>query len=128
MRGFGCALAGFKKQSDGDVRFFPRWSPDGQQLAYSRFKIVDPQTGARAGTPSWADALEPYVAERWRLAELTVSYRTPAEIMAVAAEVLAEIDPTLRPPRSVRSSGVPPWAGTAGSTNRRPGRRWCPTR
>ncbi|MEU4383245.1 HelD family protein [Micromonospora echinofusca] len=67
------------------------------------------QTGALAGTPSWADALEPYVAQRWRLEELTVSYRTPAEIMAVAAEVLAEIDPTLRPPRSVRSSGVPPW-------------------
>ncbi|TDC76078.1 helicase, partial [Micromonospora sp. KC606] len=67
------------------------------------------QTGALAGTPSWADALEPYVAQRWRLEELTVSYRTPAEIMAVAAEVLAEIDPALRPPRSVRASGVPPW-------------------
>ncbi|MFJ6196950.1 HelD family protein [Micromonospora sp. NPDC092111] len=67
------------------------------------------QTGALAGTPSWAEALEPYVAQRWRLEELTVSYRTPAEIMAVAAEVLAGIDPALRPPRSVRSSGVPPW-------------------
>ncbi|MGQ5259913.1 HelD family protein [Micromonospora sp. ZYX-F-536] len=67
------------------------------------------QTGALTGTPSWADALAPYVAQRWRLTELTVSYRTPAEIMAVAAEVLAEIDPGLRPPRSVRESGVPPW-------------------
>ncbi|WP_229401411.1 HelD family protein [Micromonospora okii] len=67
------------------------------------------QTGALAGTPSWADALEPYVGRRWRLEELTVSYRTPTEIMAVAAEVLAEIDPGLRPPRSVRDSGVPPW-------------------
>ncbi|MEV1113269.1 ATP-binding domain-containing protein [Micromonospora sp. NPDC049751] len=67
------------------------------------------QTGALAGTPSWADALAPYVAQRWRLTELTVSYRTPAEIMAVAAEVLTEIDPELRPPRSVRESGVPPW-------------------
>ncbi|MDM4718224.1 AAA family ATPase [Micromonospora sp. WMMA1363] len=66
------------------------------------------QTGALAGTASWADALEPYVAQRWRLAELTVSYRTPAEIMSVAAEVLAGIDPTLRPPRSVRATGVPP--------------------
>ncbi|MFV2104336.1 HelD family protein [Micromonospora sp. LOL_024] len=66
------------------------------------------QTGALAGTPSWADALAPYVADRWRLTELTVSYRTPAEIMAVAAGVLAEIDPTLRPPRAVRSSGVAP--------------------
>ncbi|MCP3782282.1 AAA family ATPase [Micromonospora sp. A3M-1-15] len=67
------------------------------------------QTGALAGTPSWQEALAPYVADRWRLEELTVSYRTPAEIMAVAAEVLAEIDPALRPPRSVRASGVPPW-------------------
>ncbi|MET8910415.1 AAA family ATPase [Micromonospora sp. NPDC004551] len=70
------------------------------------------QTGALAGTPSWQEALAPYVAERWRLEELTVSYRTPAEIMAVAAEVLAEIDPALRPPRSVRASGVPPWDRT----------------
>ncbi|MFG1656840.1 HelD family protein [Micromonospora chersina] len=67
------------------------------------------QTGALAGTPSWQEALAPYVADRWRLEELTVSYRTPAEIMAVAAGVLAEIDPALRPPRSVRASGVPPW-------------------
>ncbi|MET7808945.1 HelD family protein [Micromonospora chersina] len=67
------------------------------------------QTGALAGAPSWQEALTPYVADRWRLEELTVSYRTPAEIMAVAAEVLAEIDPALRPPRSVRASGVPPW-------------------
>jgi DNA helicase IV len=70
------------------------------------------QTGALSGTPSWQEALAPYVAERWRLTELTVSYRTPAEVMAVAAGVLAEIDPTLRPPRSVRSSGVPPWDRT----------------
>ena len=47
------------------------------------------QTGALAGTASWQELLAPYVADRWRLAELTVNYRTPAEIMAVAAEVLA---------------------------------------
>ncbi|NHO83444.1 AAA family ATPase [Micromonospora sp. CMU55-4] len=70
------------------------------------------QTGALAGTPSWGEALAPYVADRWRLEELTVSYRTPAEIMAVAADVLAEIDRALRPPRSVRATGVPPWDRT----------------
>ncbi|MFG1676607.1 HelD family protein [Micromonospora sp. NPDC049282] len=73
------------------------------------------QTGALAGTPSWGEALRPYVADRWRLEELTVSYRTPAEIMAVAADVLAEIDPALRPPRSVRATGVPPWDRTVGA-------------
>jgi DNA helicase IV len=67
------------------------------------------QTGDLAGTTSWQQALEPYVADRWRLEELTVNYRTPAEIMAVGAGVLAGIDPSLRPPRSVRHSGVEPW-------------------
>ena len=70
------------------------------------------QTGELAGTSSWAKTLEPYVGDRWRLASLTVNYRTPAEIMDLAATVLARIDPTLRPPRSVRASGVEPWRET----------------
>jgi DNA helicase IV len=68
------------------------------------------QTSDLAGTTTWDQVFEPYVAQRWRLAELTVNYRTPAEVMAVAADVLAAIDPSLQPPRSVRESGVPPWA------------------
>ncbi|GAA2539554.1 AAA family ATPase [Winogradskya consettensis] len=68
------------------------------------------QTGDLAGTTSWDQAFEPYVAQRWRLAELTVNYRTPAEIMAVAGDVLAGVDPSLQPPRSVREAGVEPWA------------------
>jgi DNA helicase IV len=67
------------------------------------------QTGDVAGTASWADALGPFVGDRWRLAPLTVNYRTPAEIMTVAADVLAQIDPEATPPRSVRESGVVPW-------------------
>jgi DNA helicase IV len=67
------------------------------------------QTGDISGTASWSEALGPYVGDRWRLAPLTVNYRTPAEIMAVAADVLAEIDPGARPPRSVRESGTVPW-------------------
>ena len=47
------------------------------------------QTGDLAGVTSWRQMLEPYVADRWRLAELTVNYRTSAEIMNVAAAVLA---------------------------------------
>ncbi|MFD0820777.1 HelD family protein, partial [Micromonospora zhanjiangensis] len=66
------------------------------------------QTGSPAGTAAWDTALEPYVGGRWRLAQLTVSYPTPAEIMALAAKVLAEIDPTLEPPRSVRETGEQP--------------------
>lgn len=67
------------------------------------------QTGDISGSASWSEALGPYVGDRWRLAPLTVNYRTPAEIMAVAADVLAEIDPAATPPSSVRESGVPPW-------------------
>jgi DNA helicase IV len=66
------------------------------------------QTGDLGGAGSWAQVLEPYVDTRWRLAELTVSYRTPAEIMALAGRVLAGIDPALRPPRAVRAAGTPP--------------------
>jgi DNA helicase IV len=68
------------------------------------------QTGDPAGTSSWQRVLAPYVADRWRLTELTVNYRTPAEIMAVAAEVLAAIDPSSVPPRSVRATGAVPRA------------------
>ncbi|UFS99985.1 HelD family protein [Nocardia huaxiensis] len=68
------------------------------------------QTGDPAGASSWQQVLEPYVAQRWKLTELTVNYRTPAEIMAVAADVLAEIDPAAPAPRSVRESGFAPTA------------------
>ncbi|HVV13351.1 ATP-binding domain-containing protein [Amycolatopsis sp.] len=67
------------------------------------------QTGAPAGASAWGDVLSPYVADRWRLRELTVNYRTPAEIMALAAAALAHVDPELRAPDSVRESGVRPW-------------------
>ena len=68
------------------------------------------QTSELAGTTTWHEVFEPYVEQRWRMVELTVNYRTPAEVMAVAADVLAAVDPALQPPRSVRSAGVEPWA------------------
>ncbi|MBR7836036.1 ATP-binding domain-containing protein [Actinospica durhamensis] len=66
------------------------------------------QTGDAAGAGSWAQMLEPLVGERWRAVELTVNYRTPSEIMELAAKVLERIDPALRPPQAVRASGVAP--------------------
>ena len=68
------------------------------------------QTGALGGAASWHEVLSPYVGERWRLAELTVNYRTPAEIMGVAAELLSTMDVELAAPTSVRTSGHEPWA------------------
>jgi DNA helicase IV len=43
-----------------------------------------------------------------RLVELTVSYRTPAEVVALAAQVLAVAAPGIAPPRPVRQSGFAP--------------------
>ncbi|MGW0732774.1 HelD family protein [Streptomyces sp. NPDC002851] len=75
--------------------------------------VGDPaQTGAEAGVGSWADILAPYVEDRWELTRLGVNYRTPAEIMDLAAGVVkaaSSADPTFEPPSSVRSTGVRPW-------------------
>jgi DNA helicase IV len=68
------------------------------------------QTGSPAGATSWKDMLTPLVGGRWREERLTVNYRTPAEIMAVAADVLASVSPEESPPDSVRSEGVAPKA------------------
>jgi DNA helicase IV len=76
------------------------------------------QTGDISGSRSWSEALGPFVGDRWRLAPLTVNYRTPAEIMTVAANVLAEIDPDATPPRSVRESGTVPWRLAAGDESK----------
>ncbi len=66
------------------------------------------QTGDLSGASSWRGILDTHLRGRWRLEELTISYRTPIEIMAIAADVLAEIDPELSPPRAVRATGDPP--------------------
>jgi DNA helicase IV len=68
------------------------------------------QRGSAAGARSWAQMLDPYVRGRWREERLTVNYRTPAEIMAVAADVLASAAPGEQPPESVREERVAPRA------------------
>ncbi|MFL0580272.1 HelD family protein [Dietzia sp. 179-F 9C3 NHS] len=60
------------------------------------------QTSSPAGIDAWGDALSPYVDDRWVHCELTVNYRTPATIAAVAELLLAEIDPAAISPRTVR--------------------------
>ena len=68
------------------------------------------QRRSEAGARSWGAMLDRYVADRWVYRSLTVNYRTPAEIMAVAAALLAEFAPGVQPPDSVRASGVEPWS------------------
>ncbi|MEY9994361.1 DNA helicase IV [Streptomyces sp. V4I8] len=72
--------------------------------------VGDPaQTAEAAGVGSWAGILEPYVEDRWEHTRLGVNYRTPAEIMELAAAVVRAQDPSFEPPSSVRSTGVRPW-------------------
>ena len=68
------------------------------------------QTSSPAGADSWDEMLRPQLGSGWRLEELTVNYRTPSEIMAVASEVLAAGSPAATATRSVRSTGVAPWS------------------
>ncbi|MFF4491076.1 HelD family protein [Streptomyces sp. NPDC001544] len=73
--------------------------------------VGDPaQTAEAAGVGSWADILQPYVEDRWEHTRLGVNYRTPSEIMDVAAAVVRAEHPDFTPPSSVRSTGVRPWA------------------
>ncbi|QFR98022.1 AAA family ATPase [Streptomyces tsukubensis] len=73
--------------------------------------VGDPaQTADAAGCGSWETILAPYVEDRWEYTRLGVNYRTPVEIMDVAAAVPRAADPAFEPPGSVRSTGVRPWA------------------
>lgn len=72
--------------------------------------VGDPaQTAEAAGVGSWQQILQPYVEDRWEHARLGVNYRTPAEIMELAAAVVRASDPGFEPPSSVRSTGERPW-------------------
>ncbi|MYT72505.1 MULTISPECIES: AAA family ATPase [unclassified Streptomyces] len=72
--------------------------------------VGDPvQTSEEAGVGSWADILAPYVEDRFEHTRLGVNYRTPSEIMELAAAVVRAEHPGFEPPSSVRSTGVRPW-------------------
>ncbi|WP_415951816.1 HelD family protein [Streptomyces sp. KLOTTS4A1] len=71
--------------------------------------VGDPaQTGDAAALGSWSSILQPYVGDRYEHVRLGVNYRTPAEIMELAAAVIRAGNPDFEPPRSVRSTGVEP--------------------
>ncbi|MFD7063407.1 HelD family protein [Streptomyces sp. NPDC059906] len=77
--------------------------------------VGDPaQTAEAAGVGSWSKILAPYVEDRWEHTRLGVNYRTPAEIMDLAAAVVRAENPEFAPPSSVRSTGVRPWVRATG--------------
>ena len=84
--------------------------------------VGDPaQTSEPGGCGSWDAALTPHVADRWQRVVLDVNYRTPSEIMDAAAAVHRASDPSFTPPRSVRSTGIRPWARAVDAPDELPG-------
>ena len=67
------------------------------------------QCSANWAPASWSEVLEDFAADRWRIAELTVNYRTPTEIMASANAVLHLAAPEVTPTVAIRSSGRSPF-------------------
>ncbi len=68
------------------------------------------QTSSLAGANSWSGALDPLAAGRWQIAELTVNYRTPGQIMEAAQRVLDEVGVVATPVKSAREGRWPPMA------------------
>lgn len=65
------------------------------------------QAGPATGAASWADALGADLARRADVRTLTVCYRTTAEVLEVAAPLLARIAPDQAPTRAVRHGDMP---------------------
>jgi len=72
------------------------------------FTIVGDRAQARHGfTESWQERLERIGLDRITLASLSINYRTPEEVMAVAEPVIRAVLPGANVPTSIRSSDVP---------------------
>lgn len=65
------------------------------------------QAGPTTAIRTWADALEPFVDERFAHHTLTVNYRTTAEILQATEPLLARIAPQQRLSRSIRHGEHP---------------------
>ncbi|WP_233121504.1 AAA family ATPase [Tersicoccus sp. Bi-70] len=66
------------------------------------------QTSSAAGATSWAEALAPFVGDRFTLQELTVNYRTPAQIAEAAVAVARATGAPVSEPEAVRVGDWPP--------------------
>jgi DNA helicase IV len=78
------------------------------------FTIVGDRAQARHGfTESWRERLERIGFDQINLASLSINYRTPEEVMAVAEPVIRAVLPDANVPISIRSTGVPVVYGSA---------------
>ena len=78
------------------------------------FTIVGDRTQARHGfTESWQERLERIGLDRINLASLSISYRTPEEVMAQAEPVIRAVLPDANVPTSIRRNDIPVVHGSA---------------
>ena len=88
-----------------------QWRSLARRSLGGAFTIVgDLGQGSGPHAPARWEEISEYIGGRSepRIVELTVNYRTPVEVMDLAARVLAVAAPALSAPRSVRSSGQQP--------------------
>ncbi|WP_442864148.1 HelD family protein [Arthrobacter sp. ATA002] len=67
------------------------------------------QTSSAAGATSWQQALAPFVGDRWTLEELTVNYRTPAQIAEAAVRMANAAGLVVSAPKAVREGRWAPF-------------------
>jgi DNA helicase IV len=65
------------------------------------------QVASPAGATSWQDALGPIFKDAWRLEEMTVNYRTPAQITREAERIAVDAGLPITPTRAVREGEWP---------------------
>jgi DNA helicase IV len=72
------------------------------------FTIVGDRAQARHGfAESWTERLARVGFDEIEIASLSINYRTPAEIMAVAEPIIRAVLPDANVPTSIRATGVP---------------------
>lgn len=70
------------------------------------------QASAASSAPGWREALLPHLGENWRVEELTVNYRTPAQVSQVAEAVAAAHHVRVTHSRAVREGEWPVFVTT----------------
>ncbi|MFF2051735.1 HelD family protein [Leifsonia sp. NPDC058194] len=84
------------------------WSMLVRRTPSRSFTVVGDRAQARHGfTETWEERLADVGLEGATVASLTINYRTPAEVMAVAAPVIRAVLPDANVPTSIRESGIP---------------------
>lgn len=75
------------------------------------------QASSAAAASSWAQALKPFVGKRFHLDELTVNYRTPAQISDAAVSVARAAGLEISAPRAIREGNWSPSTRVVGAEN-----------